>query len=104
MKFPRPEFNPDEHHTETTTEFADLIHEYVNKIVKAEWTALSSMVALAMADETKPGIKVTTRYLMDDKSDTYRCEQTMEFDEDVPRGEVRYTTDTSGFGIGPYQP
>lgn len=102
MKFPRPSFDPTEFNS-LPSDISATVSEYVAKIAKAEFDALSSMVALAAQDETKPGIKVTTRYLMDDKTNTYRCEQTMEFDPEVPRGEVHYSTDTSGFGIGPYQ-
>lgn len=101
MKFPRPEFDPER---VETPEFPDLISKYVAKVVKAELDAVSALVGIADEDETKPGIKITTRYLIDDATNSYRAEQTLEFDEDVPRGEVHYTTDTSGFGVGPYQP
>lgn len=104
MKFPRPPFQPEDSHTaDLTPDFTSTRSEFTRKMVEAEHDALGKLLNIASEDETKPGIAIRSEVKWD--SDVVHVEQTVEFDEDVPRGEIRrFPFPPTGWGIGPFQP
>lgn len=88
MEFPRPPFDPASLQTAPWFDFTDLIREQVTALAKRETEAVVALLDIAALDETKPGIMVSTQVTQ--VQDTYVLEQTVAFDESVPRGLVRY--------------
>lgn len=101
MKFPHPEFDPEKF--DPPFPVPSIVAEHMAKIAKAERDAIIALLDIAEADETKPGIKISGEYHFEDERNTYVYEQTVEFSDDVPRGEVHIAPAT-GFGCGPFKP
>lgn len=87
LSFPRPVFSPEQ--VDLSFDFTSLIGEAVRKAVTQERVALGRLTEIAAVDQSKPGIMIRVEF--DNRlHDTYVFATTVEFDESVPRGEVRY--------------
>lgn len=89
MPFPRPGFSTPKEQLEMAHQFTDLIRSRVTEMTRKETEAVRTLLVIADADETKPGISVSVIFT-GQTQDCYTFEQTVAFDESVPRGVVRY--------------
>ncbi len=87
---------------EQAFDFPALLNEHIKALVQKESEVLRTMLDIAEADETKPGLTIRSEYKMSTEDDTYIAKSTVEFDDDVPRGTIHYAPAT-GFSIGPFK-
>lgn len=67
-------------------DYADLIRPHVEAALEREQEMIKQAIDLMLADETKPGFRLRWEHTLDTMT------ATVEFDPDIPRGEVHDVT------------